>query len=264
MPMMTITHEITTVIIIPCYNEEKRLPGDVLLNFLDNTSDIAVLLINDGSLDNTAEFIDGLSRKRPDKIGTHHLSRNKGKGEAVRVGLLKAFTGEPMFVGYWDADFSTSLDEIFHLREVLIENRDLSLVTGARVKMVGRKIIRKAWRHYSGRFIATLISIILKLPVYDTQCGAKIFRASPGLKELLSEPFLTCWLFDVEIIARLLLSSARSGKTCPGFYEEPLKEWSDVGGSNIGPQDLPLITKELWRLWRGYAQKIRNECQNNE
>lgn len=248
--------DLPTTVIIPCFNEEKRLPADKFLAFANQSADIEFLLVNDGSTDGTAKLIDDLARKRPDKIKTLHLAANQGKGEAVRQGLLKALAGESGIVGYWDADLSAPPGEIQRLRQILVKHADLDTVIGARVKLIGRRIDRQPWRHYTGRIIATLISMALRIPVYDTQCGAKLFRASPKLTELLAEPFLTRWLFDVEIFARSILSFASHGNMSLTFYEEPLEIWTHVSASKIGTGDFPIIIKELWRIWRRYSIKI--------
>ncbi len=254
--------DLPTTIVIPCYNEAKRLPADELLAFADRTADINFLLVNDGSTDGTAIRIDDLGLSRPDKIRTLHLAANRGKGEAVRQGLLKTLEGQSVIIGYWDADLSAPLSEILRLRQVLMKHQGLDAVIGARVKLIGRSIDRKAWRHYTGRIIATLIAMTLGLPVYDTQCGAKLFRVSPKLKALLAEPFLTRWLFDVEIIARALLSFARHGNMSLTFYEEPLEAWTHVGASKIGPGDFPGIMKELGRIWWRYTMRLRRKGPN--
>jgi len=248
--------DLTTTIIIPCFNEAKRLAADELLAFVNQTTDISFLMVNDGSTDRTAALIHDLSRRRPDKISSLHLAANRGKGEAVRQGLLKALEAGSGAVGYWDADLSAPLVEILRLRDILIQHQTLDAVIGARVKLLGRRIERKLWRHYAGRIIGTLISMALYLPVYDTQCGAKIFRASPGLKNLLIEPFQTRWLFDVEIFARALMSFASHGNMSLTFYEEPLESWSHVGASKIGPGDFPVIIREFWRIWRAYSLQL--------
>jgi len=73
---------------------------------------------------------------------------------------------------------------------------------------------------------------------------------------------MTRWLFDVEIFARSLLSFARHGNMSLTFYEEPLEAWTHVGASKIGFGDLPVIIKELWRIWRGYTIKLRRVGKN--
>lgn len=251
------TSDLLTTIIIPCYNEEKRLSRKKFLHFLDKTQDVKFLFVNDGSTDNTGTLLDNLAGQRPDKIESMNLPVNQGKGEAVRLGLLKAMAGESKIVGYWDADLSAPLNEILRLRQILLEHQSLDAVIGARVKLIGRTVNRTIWRHYIGRIIGTLISISLRFAVYDTQCGAKLFKTSSKLRELLKEPFFTRWLFDVEIIARSLLSIATQGKMSLNFYEEPLDAWHHVGESKIGLADFPTIIKELWRIRCRYTNKLR-------
>ena len=106
--------DFSACIVIPCYNEEKRLAVDKLLEFLSQTEDISFLLVNDGSTDGTALLIDHLCRERSDKLTSRHLVANQGKGEAVRAGLLQCMEGPSGIVGYWDADFSARLTEILH------------------------------------------------------------------------------------------------------------------------------------------------------
>ncbi|KAK3287117.1 hypothetical protein CYMTET_5346 [Cymbomonas tetramitiformis] len=84
------------------------------------------------------------------------------------------------------------------------------MVFGARVALLGRYIQRKASRHYLGRIFATLASLVLDVPIYDTQCGAKMFRVTPDLNTVLSQPFRSRWIFDVELIARFVALRKKS------------------------------------------------------
>jgi hypothetical protein len=106
----------------------------------------------------------------------------------------------------------------------------------SRVRMLGWRMDRRAWRHYLGRVFATLASVILDMPVYDTQCGAKAFRVSPALRVAISTPFRSSWVFDVELIGRLSRGSSTAEPVPLGAFEEmPLRSWRDVSGSTLGP-----------------------------
>jgi dolichyl-phosphate beta-glucosyltransferase len=101
---------------------------------------------------------------------------------------------------------------------------------------LGRHITRRARRHYLGRVFATFASILLRIPVYDTQCGAKVFRATPELRAAIESPFRSSWVFDVELIGRLLVGSTTVAPVPLREFEEmPLREWRDVSGSRLGP-----------------------------
>jgi hypothetical protein len=133
------------------------------------------------------------------------------------------------------------------------------MIMGARVQLLGRRIDRSALRHYAGRVAATAISTVLGLRVYDTQCGAKLFRADAA-QELFSEPFRTRWIFDAEIIARLIarLSAKPGSEARDVVYEYPLLEWRDVRGSKIRPRDYLRAALDLLRIYDQYVRPSRS------
>ena len=239
-------------LVVPCYNEETRLLPAVFMEFLGNSTVADMLFVDDGSRDRTADVLRGICAAFPRKASLLQLPRNAGKAEAVRQGVLAALESDSPFVGFWDADLATPLESVALFLEEFDKHPHLEMVIGARVRLLGRTIDRRAVRHYAGRVFATAVSLMLRLPVYDTQCGAKLFRATPALRKIFGEPFLSRWIFDVEILARLSIERQRTGGTPPEacVAELPLPVWRDVKGSKIQPGDLLRVARDLWLIHR--------------
>jgi dolichyl-phosphate beta-glucosyltransferase len=242
-------------IVIPCYNEEHRLPVGELRQFEPPPGlEIGFLLVNDGSTDGTLGLLQSLETEEPGRFRVLSLDRNRGKAEAVRRGMLEGMARGPELCGFWDADLATPLSEIAGFLEVFRSSSEIEMVFAARVRLLGRSISRNPARHYVGRVGATLISSSLGLAVYDTQCGAKIFRVSGAMRELFAEEFISRWLFDVEIIARLVLQQGRDA-AARAIYELPINIWHDVKGSKVGPFDFLRSLNDLRKIRRAYAAK---------
>lgn len=233
-------------IVVPCFNEAARLRADAFRAFCARNPGVDFLFVNDGSTDETLERLQELERSLPGRAAVLDLARNSGKAEAVRLGMLAALKSGAGAAGYWDADLATPLEEIPRFQAVLAERPQVDLVMGARVQLLGRTVRRSAARHYLGRVFATAVSQVLRLAVYDTQCGAKLLRNGPRLAPVFDEPFCVNWTFDVELIARLL----RAGSL---LYELPLDHWEDVAGSKVRPRDFATGFVELVRIWRRYG-----------
>jgi dolichyl-phosphate beta-glucosyltransferase len=241
-------------IVVPCFNEEARLDPQAFLRAARAHPTYRFLMVDDGSSDGTRALLETLAADSGDAIDTLHLAQNSGKAEAVRQGVRRALESTPTAFGYWDADLSTPLEEIPAFHRILLQRPEIELVMGSRVNLLGREIARKASRHYLGRIFATFASLSLGVAVYDTQCGAKLFRNSPGTRWAFRAPFLSRWIFDVELLARLaLLGSRRPARYdiehC--VYEHPLPVWRDVAGSKIKLLDWFTAAGELCRItWR--------------
>jgi len=245
----------SSAIVIPCYNEAARLDVAAFRSFLGSNPPVALVLVNDGSTDATLSTLERLAGEYPDRVDVIDLRSNRGKAEAVRIGLLAACRRAP-FVGFWDADLATPLQVIEQFASILASRAEIQWVIGSRVKLLGRHINRSETRHYLGRIFATGASVTLGLGVYDTQCGAKLFRATPLLQSLLADPFLTRWIFDVELLARLT-RAARKGRCLPPqevIFEAPLDTWDDVAGSKVKPTDFLRSGLELVRIWWHYLR----------
>lgn len=247
----------SAIIVIPCYNESKRLDAGQFEDFVKQAHNVRFLFVNDGSTDHTSQVLETLRRSHPDRFDVYHLPRNVGKAEAVRLGLLRAFASCPDYAGFWDADLATPLDIIPSFCDLLDRKPDIEMVFGSRVQLLGRSIDRNLMRHYLGRTFATMVALVLNLKVYDTQCGAKLFRRSDGVIALFQETFITRWLMDVEIIARLI--QARRGTDLPRaeavIYEAPLSEWRDVRGSKLKTSDFLKAMFEMVSIRRRYLKR---------
>lgn len=240
-----------TLIVIPCYNEERRLAVEAFARFAAEHPEIGLLFVNDGSTDATLRVLESLRDRCPERIEVLDLQPNRGKAEAVRQGFLQAMQNpEVELVGFWDADLATPLYVIPQFVSIFDDRPQVDIVTGARIQMLGRRIRRSLARHYLGRVFATVVSLLMRERVYDTQCGAKIFRVTPLLRDILAEPFLSRWIFDVEILFRYLRRRKAPPPAADTIYEFPLPEWRDVGGSKVRPHHFFVAFGDLIRIYR--------------
>lgn len=240
-----------TIVIVPCYNEAQRLPQQQFLDYVQHHDDVAFLFANDGSSDDTLQVLKSLTEKH-ERLLMLDIQPNGGKAEAVRRGVMHAAQQyDAPYIGFWDADLATPLFEIENF--VAWADKGFDIVTGLRLMRLGAKVKRKKLRHYLGRCFATCASMILKLPVYDTQCGAKLFNRRVTVN-LFSTPFITKWLFDVEILARYEKVYGAKVAT-EKIYELPLFQWEDVDGSRLKRSDFLRAPKELLKIRKTYMKK---------
>ncbi len=271
-------------LIVPCYNESKRLPQVAVKQALDKYSNLFLCFVNDGSKDNTADFLvqlrDSLTEDSARRCWIVSYTQNRGKSGAIQQGLRsmsKQSTAENLiratltltqtyssdfiygletiptfdYYGYWDADLATpftELDWFFHHAKT----NEFLLMMGSRVARLGAEIHRTVFRHYSGRLFATLISQGLGWKVHDTQCGAKIFK-KPVLDLIVARPFVTQWLFDVEILLRLKQEFGDTVKN--QIMEVPLRKWDDIKGSKLGIMDFIKVPFQIWKVFNSYKLK---------
>jgi glycosyltransferase involved in cell wall biosynthesis len=223
---------------------------------------VEFLFVNDGSTDDTVAVLEQLRCASPDTIRILDQPRNRGKAEAVRVGMLEALGTGADFVGFWDADLATPLTALPRFLQTLEDRPEVDVVLGSRVKLLGRTIERYAWRHYLGRVFATAVSQLLRLAVYDTQCGAKLFRATAELGTVLAEPFRTSWLFDVEMLARMIAaSSTGTAGVATRLYELPLDEWRDIAGSKLTGAAYARAATSVFALYRDYGSMLSRQSR---
>ena len=236
----------SVVIVVPCYNEANRLNVTRFESFeRENEDDVSFLFVDDGSTDQTFEKLKDSSLQH-----VMRLKRNQGKAEAVRIGMIEAMSWkDTKITGFFDADLATPLiPTVNDFLQILKHNENIEMVFGARVALLGRHVKRHMSRHYLGRIFATMASMILNLRIYDTQCGAKLFRVNKDLKSVLRKTFETDWIFDVELLARF----SKLKKLEERIWEEPLKEWVDVKGSKLKLWDKVKAIWGLGKIWWRY------------
>lgn len=239
-------------LVVPCFNEAARLDRGQVRALLDD-ADVSLVLVDDGSRDGTLQLLRDIARDEP-RARVLPMGENRGKGEAVRAGLNLALLDADI-VGYVDADFSAPAREMLRvvaaLRAPSSPSQAIGVALGSRVALLGRRIERRAIRHYLGRVFATAASATLGLTVYDTQCGAKAFRVTPALRRALAAPFTSRWVFDVELLDRLL----REGVPEDAIIEVPLLEWRDVAGSKLHASAAPRAALDLARIARARRRR---------
>lgn len=249
----------TVNIIVPCYNEADRLSPEDFLSFVADRPWLRFTFVDDGSADETRSVLMSMARQSEGRIDALLFDVNQGKAEAVRQGVLHGIrSNEHWAVGFWDADLATPLIDIDSFVTLLKKNKNTDLCIGSRVKLLGTQIDRDPGRHYFGRLAATAASTVLSLKVYDTQCGAKIWRINDNTRNLFDEAFVTRWIFDVELLARWKKKINEQGVTNPAqrIIEVPLQIWTDVAGSKLTKNDMIQAPLELAKIYWHYRHSL--------
>ena len=184
-------------IVIPAYNETARIERALSsVSGCIRTSgwDAEVLVVDDGSTDNTAALVESWAREHPE-VRLIRNDRNRGKGYSVRNGMLRA-AGEILM--FTDADLSSPIEEAERLFDAIAEGADVAI--GSRW-LLGRRIVHKQplYRRVFGRCFNALTRTIMRLPFADTQCGFKAFRREAA-QLVFGLQRIERWGFDPEIL----------------------------------------------------------------
>lgn len=205
--------------------------------------------VNDGSTDGTFEVLRQLQTTFPINVGLLTYTKNRGKAEALRRGIHFCNKNyDHSYIAFLDADLSTSLDECVSLSTVLTDG--VVFVFGSRIRKIGSTIVRKRFRFIVGRVLATIISSILNLKVYDTQCGCKLFSRQAS-EIAFATPFISKWLFDVEIFQRFIRYYGRF-LAKEKMVEVPLKKWIDRGESKVKFGYFFCLWSDLYKINKSY------------
>lgn len=248
-PLVAASSLFKTLLIIPFYNEEARIDRHKLAQNFKQFYQLDFLLIDDGSQDQTPQILQSFAQEHKN-VSVRKNDKNLGKAESLRQGVLSAEIKKYDYIGYLDADLATPISEIVRLLNYAEKNTDKKLIMGTRIKLLGNRVKRSLVRHYFGRIFATIISqFVLKIPVYDTQCGAKIIQASLA-QEIFKTPFYTKWLFDVELLLRMRKQSI---DLTQNVVEIPLFEWTEMGDSKIRWYEFLSVPFQIIKLYAKYS-----------
>jgi glycosyltransferase involved in cell wall biosynthesis len=232
--------------VVPAYNEEKRLPAslDTVIAYLarENFSSLELIVVDDGSRDETAALVERYRRKYP-FVRLLRNPGNRGKGFSVRHGMLEA-KGE--WILFTDADLSSPIEELRKLLDAA-QRTNAAVAIGSRA--VDRSLVavhQSGFREASGRFFNFVMRTLTGLPFKDTQCGFKLYRADAA-KAVFSKQQLDGFSFDVEdlCIAQHLGFKA---------VEVPVR-WANVEGTKVstmaGLKSFSDLLRIRWYLMSG-------------
>lgn len=240
-----------TGIIIPCYNEEKRLNQEAFVSFIKENEDYHLCFVNDGSTDKTLNVLYVMKEQAPHAISIVDVKKNSGKATAVRAGARFLYNKSHITnIGFMDADLSTDFRDFKDLVQTL-KRENKMVVFGSRNALGSGAIERNVMRNVFSKFIKQFILLILGLPIRDTQCGAKVFTRSI-VPVAYEKAFVSKWLFDVEIFLRLKNHLGKEN-TMKHIFEQPLMRWIHVDDSKLGIKDALEIPGRLAHIWLNYS-----------
>lgn len=215
---------------IPSYNDSLRL-GEFLPSLgraiCDSGLRIQIQVVDDGSqkseVQRTGEVVDFCRRKFECLLPLLCLKKNQGKGGAIYAGWSLA--QEADWLAFVDADGAIPAEEVVRFCQVALSQEEYDGILASRVLMMGHDIDRTFKRHLVGRAYATLAKTLVGIPVYDSQCGLKLFRRS-CFEQVRPELRTTRFGFDMELIAFFYSRGFR-------ILEMPIRKWRDVPGAKV-------------------------------
>lgn len=233
-------------IVVPAYNEERRLPPTLIdmIDYCDsNLSTYEIIVVDDGSTDKTSATVQKFTKVCP-HVRLIRLPRNQGKGHAVRLGVLSSRGERVLFA---DADGATPISELGRLNSAMTSGVDV--VIGSRAKpSTDTKVSTVIHRKLLGRIFNGCVNFLILPGIADTQCGFKLFTKSAAAF-LFSHQRSDRFSFDVE----LLFLAQRVGYQ---IVEMPIN-WTNIPGSKVN------LLADAFAMFRDiFKFKVRHHSVN--
>lgn len=238
----------SVLLVVPCFRESGRIVAFLkeLKAELCGDESVRVLVVDDGSGEDEARclkmVVDSARLSWPGLLPMLPLVPNRGKGGAVYAGW--ATRRNEQWLAFVDADGSCPAREV----KRLLSMRGQGALFGSRVKMLGRSIKRHWHRHLMGRVFATMVSEMLRIEVYDSQCGMKLVPRN-DYERVESRLTLHGFAFDVELLTALLDTG------CP-VIEVPV-DWHETPGGKVH------LLRDSLRMFRDVLTVRRNRSHND-
>ncbi len=242
-------------IIVPAYNEARRIGATlkaILATIEQHGWDAELLLVNDGSTDQTQQVLESWASRYP-AIRLLNNDRNRGKGYSVRHGMLEA---QGRIVMFTDADLSAPMEEASRLQDAIAAGADIAI--GSRWLERSRQTIRQPWyRQIFGRCFNLVVRLAMRLPYADTQCGFKAFRREVA-RDIFRRQKIERWGFDPEI---LFLARKRGYMVVEVAVSWAHDERSKISYLRDGIRMLLDLAKIRWFAWTG-RYRMRKSAKN--
>jgi dolichyl-phosphate beta-glucosyltransferase len=231
-------------VVIPAYNEARRIGLSLqrVWEYLEarcGAGDFEIIVVDDGSDDSTSAVVGEVATRAPE-VTLIRLPHNRGKGAAVRAGMMAAH-GEAVL--FSDADLSTPIEEAEKALQLLVEGNDV--VIGSRALAGSRILVRQPrLRESLGRLFNLLLRAFLRIPFRDTQCGFKLFRREAA-HAIFQRARIDGFAFDVEAI----LIAQQLGYV---IREMPVRWLNDPESKVTLLRHPAQMLADLWRIRRAF------------
>lgn len=230
------------IVLIPYYNESYRIDQKRVEEII-GLSEFGILFIDDGSTDNSSLILHDCTQD-VQNVTFLKLETNVGKANALRSGLLWAYSNRYDFAITLDFDNSQNLKEIKSILNQVETFKDFDIASWARVNLASNNVNRTQYRLWISRILVTISFLLSGIPLYDPQSPTKVYKLTSKLFELIEMKFETRWFFDVELFMR----SKKNSPSEIRYKEDVLNFWNDNSTKSFSGAGVYKVLKDLYKL----------------